>query len=64
MKVYILQTRGNVSIRDMPDDSVMELVSDWQTGDSAVITVTIDDAITHMARSHIVRIDVDEGDDQ
>ena len=64
MKVYIQQMRGHVSIKDMPDDSVMELVSDWQTGDSAVITVTIDDAITHMARSHIVRIDVDEGDDQ
>jgi len=64
VKVYIQQMRGHVSIKDMPDDSVMELVSDWQTGDSAVITVTIDDAITHMARSHIVRIDVDEGDDQ
>ena len=63
MKVYIQQMRGHVSIKDMPDDSVMELVADWQTGDSAVITVTIDDAITHMARSHIVRIDVDQDED-
>ena len=63
MKVYIQQMRGHVFIKDMPADSVMELVSDWQTGDSAVITVTIDDAITHMARAHIVRIDVDQDED-
>ena len=64
MRVHILQTIGHVSIRDMPDDSVLELVEAWQSGTEPVMTVTIDDAITHMARAHIVRIDVDEGDDQ
>jgi len=63
VKVHILQTSGHVSIRDMPNDSVLELVEAWQSGTEPVMTVTIDDAVTHMARSHIVRIDVDQAED-
>ena len=63
MRVHILQTSGHVSIRDMPNDSVLELVEAWQSGTEPVMTVTLDDAVTHMARSHIVRIDVDQAED-
>ena len=62
MKVNVQLTKGHVTIQRLPDGDVMGLIDDFRQGDSPVITLTIDDAVTHIARAHIVRIDIDPED--
>lgn len=65
MKVTIVCTNSDVTIHDMADDSVAELLEDWEDGEST-ITIALDQesdtdrAVTHIASRHIVRIDVEE----
>ncbi|WP_286218135.1 hypothetical protein [Paraoerskovia sediminicola] len=52
-----------MTIDSMPDNSALDLVHDWTEGDEQALTFTLnDDAVTHVARRHIVRIDVDQED--
>lgn len=71
MKVTIYQTRGKVEILDMPNEGVMNLIDDWQNGVEPVLSFALNEntpsespAITHVARAHITRIDVDDETDQ
>ncbi|GMA26180.1 hypothetical protein GCM10025864_39390 [Luteimicrobium album] len=61
MKVTIVTTDGgSVAIQSMSGDGVMELVEQWTAGDNQVLAFSLDDtATTYIARSQIVRIDVD-----
>jgi hypothetical protein len=62
MKVAVITTDGAaIRIGTMPDEDVMELVTEWTTGEEPVLTLALDeDGVTHIARAHIIRIDVDE----
>jgi len=62
MKVTAYLSRGKVTVEQMSDGGALELIDDFRRGDSPVITLTIDDAITHIARAHIVRIGIDPED--
>ena len=62
MKVTTHLSRGKVTVGKMSDDGALALIDDFHRGDSPVITLTIDDAVTHIARAHIVRIDIDPDD--
>ncbi len=65
VKVTIVCTNSDVTIHDMADDSVAELLEDWEDG-ASTITIALDQdsdddrAVTHIASRHIVRIDVEE----
>lgn len=60
MRIRIYLTRGRVGIGHMPDESALRMVEEFQEGDSPTLTFTLDDeSITHIARPHIVRIDLD-----
>lgn|GEM_PF-1441012 len=63
MKVTIhLDDGSRITVRRM--DGVLELLEQWRDGDAPVLSVSLDDvAVTHVARAHIVRIDVDEPED-
>jgi hypothetical protein len=62
MKVTIHTTNKDhgVLIHSMPDEDVIELVSDFRQGDSPALTFTLDGGrVSHLARAQIVGIDVD-----
>lgn len=65
MKVTIICTNSDVTIHNMADDSIAELLEDWEDG-APTITIAFDQdsyddrAVTHIASRHIVRIDVEE----
>lgn len=51
---------GQVEIKTMADEDALDAIDDWHNGEGDVLTFTLDDnASTHIARRHIVRIDVD-----
>ena len=59
MKVNILLTRGHVDFQSMPEGDVMDLVEEFENGDLAVLRFSLDgESTTHIAREHIVRIDI------
>lgn len=65
MKVTIVTTTGDdVTIDDMPDANVAELLEDWHSG-TPTLTIVLDAhddrtrAVTHINTAHIVRIDVE-----
>lgn len=63
MKVTIHLTRGYVEILSMSGDGVLELLDEWERGDSPVLRLSLDEeSTTYIARAHIVRIDVDPTD--
>ena len=66
MKVTICLSRGRITIASMSGDDVMAMLDEWHDPHFAkpVMTATLDgNAVSHIARSHVVRIDVDEEDE-
>ena len=63
MKVTIVTSDGDyVRVRQMPDESVAEMLDGYREG-VGVLTITLDDvSVTHISVDHIVRIDVDPED--
>ncbi|UAW09423.1 hypothetical protein SEA_KLEVEY_67 [Arthrobacter phage Klevey] len=62
MRVEIHSTSGGVTVESMPDEDVAALLSDYENGTSRALTVRLDEgrSVSHLARAHIVRIDVEE----
>lgn len=60
MRVLIgLPEGGSINILSMEDRGVLELVENWQLGDSATIAVGLDDdSVMHIARRHILFIEI------
>lgn len=59
--VTLYLTQGYLQVRDMPLEDAVALVDEWRDGDSPTLTITLDDtAVTHVARAHIVRIDLED----
>jgi len=52
-----------VLIQSMADEDVLELVNDFRDGESPALTFVLDDGrVSHLARTHVVGIDVDPED--
>lgn len=61
MKVTVQQTKGRVTIENMPDADALDFAEAWREGDEPTLTLDLDDGGTViLARAHIVRIDFDD----
>jgi|GEM_PF-5789106 len=61
MKVTVYTVDGSITMESVPDESILGLVEDWQTGDSATISLALDGTrMAYVARAHISCIEVGE----
>lgn len=63
MQVTIYLTRGKVEVQRMTESAVHDLLDQYRYGAERTMGVVLDDnAITHIQKKHVIRIDVDEED--
>lgn len=59
MKLTVLVSDGALyTIADLPSEDCLDLVDEFENGDSAVLTFQMDEAVVKLARRHIVAIEL------